>query len=118
MQDRLTWKKLTELEPRLLDLERRARNSAKGQDCYCYERAWFGDSTWGSGFKAEMVKLIGWKRQRDDAAPVIEQLHTPEAYQIAYDTLLRVLPSCHKCSMHNIDDYIEAQDTGDLDGWC
>lgn len=67
----LTWDMLVAKEPRLIAIERTAARNAQDWP------AW-------SAIKKSLVKLIGWDAITNDA-----QLATREAFEVAYDHLLR-----------------------------
>jgi hypothetical protein len=79
-----TWRRLVELEPRLQDLFAEAEREPPAGEVYCAAMAWYG---WG-GLKARMCDLVG------NGAEQPGLLATSPAYDVAYDTLLEVLPDC------------------------
>jgi hypothetical protein len=86
---RLSWSQLTRLEPRLCLLHAevsRVRDTRESR-WFCANREWF------SRFKAQMCRLVGWSRI--GGGPDV--LYTPEAYDLAYQTLYDLLPNCRNC---------------------
>jgi hypothetical protein len=76
---------LSEQEPRLAALERdiQAVKDTGG--------AWFcANDHWYLRFKPQLMKLVGWGAEQPE-------LRTCEAYDVAYDTLLALLPDCREC---------------------
>jgi hypothetical protein len=86
----LTWTVLTEIEPRLLDLERRIKAVKRPRSGYfCANDWWYGRG----GFKRDMLRLVGWDARSNDA-----RITTPEAYDLAYHHLYNLLPDCRGCA--------------------
>ena len=83
----LTWEKVCEAEPRLLDLLWEVRLFGRDGDAvrveHCSNWAWTGRH----GFRRRMAELVGFNA----AHP---QLRTKEAYDLAYVTLWDALPVC------------------------
>ena len=97
----ITWERLIELEPRLLDLYQRVVTANQQANSFCEDEAWWGTAE-TDGFKRELVNLIGWDRT-DIGDPVVPELHSSEAYEIAYTKLYSVLPPCLNCPHHPVD---------------
>src|SRR5262245_44621745 len=90
---RLTWEQLVRLEPQLLDLLRRARATPARGKHFCANARWYGYGQWRfAGLKPHLLRLVGW--QRPDKHPV---LSSPEAYDLAYETVYEALPNCKDC---------------------
>lgn len=88
---KLTWERLVQLEPRLLDLYNRARKS-KPTNKHCWIYVWFGDEE-HAGLKRELLQLVGWDAPLSAAA----ELTTELAYDIAYHHILDAIPGCEGC---------------------
>ncbi len=73
----LTWETLTELEPKLLDLEQEIRQEV------AYDR-----DRWYKYYKRRMRTLVGWDREKGP-----EVLQTCQAYDVAYFHLYKILDS-------------------------
>ena len=107
---------LVQLEPRLAELEARIKAHAKAnhrKDRYCANAHWLhipdfrrgrkrsivepSDSklsVWENpdwGFKRQLSALVGFDAQK-------KALRSSEAYDIAYEHLYELLPSCRHCS--------------------
>ena len=83
----LTWEKLVELEPRLLDLYhnilKRLNELDQFNDKHAHQLWSMHDGLFGQpGFKHQMQALVGWEADQD-----IELLTTEEAYEVAYRKL-------------------------------
>jgi hypothetical protein len=85
----LSWEDLTDLEPRLEQIERdvlfHASRSRSGAP-YCANRFWYGYL--GLGFKDRLCAVVGWESDRRTT------LRSSEAYDVAYDHLYALLPDC------------------------
>lgn len=84
---RVTWARLTSLEPRLLVLLDEARQPDPGGRRFCANLRWY------RLLKPALVNMIGWDAWTSQAA----ELKTREAYDLAYDTLYDALPPCRDC---------------------
>jgi hypothetical protein len=88
----MDWTDLTRLEPRLIGLrasiQRIGRQRAEAPG-YCANATWYGDMPSPWSLKERLCRLVGWERKNGPA-----QLRTPEAYDVAYDTLYAALPDC------------------------
>jgi len=84
----LTFEKLCELEPGLLELYRQACavKDDRRKRSFCANAIWYRE------FKPVLVQLVGWTARKQD--PV---LRTSEAYRLAYDTIYHALPDCRNC---------------------
>jgi hypothetical protein len=88
MPERPTFEQLAALEPRLADLLARAKEFRRSRKRIGYEavlREWYGRG-YGRGLRGEVVHLVG--SLREDGDPI---LHTPAAYDVAYDTIFNAL---------------------------
>jgi hypothetical protein len=74
----MTWKRLIELEPRLLALYNRALAIRNGRRPFDPIDVWIGSR---HGMKDEVTALVGWDRKDST------ELGTNEAYDIAYDKI-------------------------------
>jgi len=90
-ETRITWERLVQLQPRLIDLYRRAL-AADTSNENCWLDVWFGRDS-GYGLKGEMSKLVGWDAPRN--AP--SELTTDIAYEVAYNHILSAIPQCRNC---------------------
>ncbi len=83
----LTWKALVEREPELARL-RREVESVRDENgpSFCANKVWY------IRFKPRVRALTGRQARRND--PV---LRSNEAYDLAYNTLYRLLPDCRNC---------------------
>lgn len=90
----VTWKELVEAEPRLAGLLEEVKAvQDDGGPVFCANAVWYGYGPyWDRGFKERMSELVGWGRTVPPA-----WLHTPRAYDVAYDTLYAPLPNCRNC---------------------
>lgn len=90
--DTLTWGALCQLEPRLLELEKRCRSyKRKRGEPFCANAVWYGHGK-HTGIKPVLVQLVGWGAK---SAPA--PLPTEEAYDLAYEYLYALLPDCRDC---------------------
>ncbi|MFM8272694.1 MAG: GIY-YIG nuclease family protein [Gemmata sp.] len=85
--------RMATLEPRLLD-GARAAGSVELEDGrpFCAAAAWYGYS--GHGVKDHVTAFVGWLR-KDKSNP---DLCGPEAYDVVYDVLSKILPDCRGCN--------------------
>jgi hypothetical protein len=106
--ERISWKQLIALEPRLLELYREAKATRddKGKSSFCANHAWYGRRG-HEGFKHRMCELIGYSRKDD---PV---LGSKFAYDVAYHTIYNALPDCRNCICFDARGFLEA--TGRLE---
>lgn len=120
MKRNLTWEQITDLEPRLLEVAAAARFAGEGETCFCRQSAWYGMDRWRDrGFKDRVSVLVGWEREDFDRTERVATLMTSEAYNIAYEYVLHLLPECRKCSGHMTDEYLDLKDAGlDTSEWC
>jgi hypothetical protein len=92
--EKLTWRDLVRLEPRLGELEREARavrRSPRARDPhFCANDSWYGRRGW-IGFKPRLLWLVGWEARNP-------ALRTCQAYDIAYRYLYDLLPPCRECA--------------------
>lgn len=86
---------LTVLEPKLRKLADEAkayRRQSKGQAHVCANSRWYGYFEWkGRGLKGPLCKLVGW----ESSNPI---LNTEYAYDLAYDSIFKLLPFCKNCN--------------------
>ncbi len=82
---RWTWERLTEIEPKLLDLEAEIRAIKPGRG-FCANYVWYGYEHRPS-LKHRLCALVGWSS--DNA-----KLRGHEAYDLAYSYLYGLLPAC------------------------
>ena len=74
----ITWGKIIEAEPRLLELYWEARDT-KPADAFALNRIWYAPN----GFKSELINLVGFQ-----AAPgKPEFMQTWRAYDISYEKI-------------------------------
>lgn len=91
--------RLADLEPGLVALARDIGGVGGGPAAdtdFCAMAAWYGYDR--PGFKDRMVKLVGRHREGADVRPDIPSLRTSDAYDVAYETLVSLLPDCGRCS--------------------
>ena len=87
MHERLTFERLTELEPRLKDLLAEARAFHKDPNPnFCANAVWYGYA--GPGLKERLCRLVGFTAEGGGA------LRTSAAYDLAYQTIYQALPDC------------------------
>ena len=88
------FKRLAEIEPKLLMLEAKIESCAlksRGRKDFCANAVWYGYGT-NAGFKKELKTLVGFEAFNSN--PV---LNTQEAYSTAYNYLYYLLPKCGDC---------------------
>ena len=90
----ITWERLIELEPRLADLYRRAKNvrDDKRRRPFCANRVWKGRGHKLS-FRDEVTRLVGHWAETEH-----EELKTSLAYTTAYQRIYDALPPCRNCA--------------------
>lgn len=83
------WRKLVDLEPRLLELAKRALEADATREDFCANAVWHG---YGGhrGLKPPLAELVGWGAAI--YAPPL--LKTSRAYDVAYETGCQALPDC------------------------
>ncbi len=66
----MTWQELTEIEPKLLDLEAELQTiTDEGGAAFCANAVWYGfGSSQGNGFKARVLALAEYGAGFDEAA--------------------------------------------------
>ena len=76
----MTWEKMVEIEPRLLDLytEAKSKRRVKG---FCANRAWY------LGIKGRLCQLVGITARNPRLAGC-------ESYDLAYRKIYDALPNC------------------------
>ena len=97
MEEKLTWKQLILLEPRLEKLlaEINALPPVVRTRAECNLIRWYGQ-TGNPGYKYQMSGLVGWAVKVKKTP-----LSTNRAYDIAYEKLFYALPGCAKCQIHD-----------------
>lgn len=87
----VTWKMLIELEPRLIDLERRIKaiKDNKKKPSFCANWFWYSSP---NRFRNHMSDLVGWDAEGDN--PILK---SSKAYDVAYEHLYSLLPNCRNC---------------------
>jgi hypothetical protein len=86
----MTFKELTDLEPRLIDLLNEAKSiSSKENPNFCTNRIWYGYQDSESGLKYRMSRLVGNFTESDNSI-----LRSSAAYDLAYRTIYDALPDC------------------------
>jgi hypothetical protein len=92
---KMTWNELIKLEPRLLALAKEAaayKKNAQGKEYVCANDRWYGNGQWrDKGIKERLVLLVGWLAERPE-------LKTMEAYDVAYEYIYNLLPTCRNCA--------------------
>ena len=93
------WNKLIRLEPCLLALLKAAEaiRDDKTKPGFCANEIWYhGSNQDGSkrvhSLKWELCQLVGYYAQSP-----LPELRTPDAYDIAYETIYKALPDCRNC---------------------
>jgi hypothetical protein len=81
---KLTWKALIVIEPKLQELYLQAKSYRKNKGDFCANEVWYGGAP---SMKGKLCELVGWD------APYTP-LRSPEAYDLAYDTIYDALPEC------------------------
>ena len=94
---RPAWAELCALEPRLLDLARKALTTDGGKPNFCANAVWYGYNG-RRGLKPYLSLLVGWGAA--PYAPAI--LRTSAAYDVAYQTIYEALPDCRRCGCFRI----------------
>jgi hypothetical protein len=85
----LTFKRLAQLEPRLLDLVTEARSyHSDPNPNFCANAVWYGHGDPKNGLKYRLSCLVG----RGSEIGGLQA--TSRAYDLAYDTIYRALPDC------------------------
>jgi hypothetical protein len=85
----LTFEELCEMEPRLQLLLAAAEAHHKNREpVFCANAVWYGYPGFRPGIKDRLCKLAGWLAERAG------DLNSPEAYDLAYQTLYSALPDC------------------------
>lgn len=84
---KLTFKQLTEIEPRLQNLFDEASKYRPNRARFCANDVWF------TIFKPKVIRLVGFYATKQD-----EVLGTSEAFDVACKTIYDALPSCGECS--------------------
>ena len=80
----MTWGELIEIEPRVEALRKEAAAADGSAPDFCANDLWF------CRFKPRVTKLAGWDAEKPE-------LRTPEAYDLAYQTVYNQLPACRRC---------------------
>jgi hypothetical protein len=91
-----SWQELVAIEPRLELLLKRAKQHKddRRRRYFCANEVWYGYGPYyGLGLKGVLVRLVGF-----NAGQRHPRLITPEAYDVAYDTVYDALPYCRNCS--------------------
>jgi hypothetical protein len=79
--------RLVEIEPRLGDLLRVARNGRGKRDArFCANELWCKPG----GLKNRMHELVGWTAEK-------KELQTSRAYEVAYRVVYGAIPACDGC---------------------
>ena len=99
---RLTFARLSEMEPLLLALERAvdARTAAnRRRRNWCANAAWYGYGAFADApsFRRHLPHVVGWHRAPAPAHPHDAVLRSEEAYCVAYAHLYERLPDCRTC---------------------
>lgn len=88
----LSWKRIVEIEPRLVAAEELIEALAdKGGKSFCANRHWYGYFDPEFSFKERVNRYTGWFAERPE-------LRSEAAYDIAYEHLYDLLPDCRNCS--------------------
>ena len=82
MNIKITWEKIIELEPRLLELYNEALHERRTRKRFCVNMAWH------SKYKPKLVMLCGYVLVVKGDTSI---LATSKAYDIAYSKILNVL---------------------------
>ena len=85
--ENLTFDEICRIEPELRTLARLARGEhkrARGSEFYCANAVWYQD------LKPVLVRLVGWHARS-------RELRSSAIYDLACDTIYRLLPNCRKC---------------------
>lgn len=80
---------LARLSPELLSVARDAGDVEYGET-FCAAAVWYGYD--GPGLKEAMSRYVGMLRKSGPA-----ELRTGQAYSVAYDVLMGLLPDCRNC---------------------
>lgn len=103
----MTWDEMIRIEPQLAELLNDARAVRSTGDDFCANDVWYG---YGpvveaglAGLKARLCSLVGFGRDGDG------YLGTPEAYDLAYQTIYNALPNCgSRCGCMRVGEDIPA----------
>ena len=103
--ERITWKRLCKLEPRLLDLYERASGIRDdlSKPSFCANNVWYGRRGW-PGLKPQLWELVGFGARRWGADP---QLWSSLAYDIAYRKVYDALPDCRNCACWGFQELVD-----------
>lgn len=90
--EKLTWKKLVELQPPLEGLLNAAKaiKDDKSKSYFCANEIWYE-----MGFKEVLRNLVG--NEITTRIYGMEIIYTSEAYDLAYDKIYNTLPNCRNC---------------------
>lgn len=102
MSKKLTWGKLTKLEPELIMLETMIKREAPTRDDEG-ERYFCANNVWYEKYKPILLRLIG-KYREDKLKYNDPYLKTSNAYDTAYTHLYNLLPDCCNCSCISTED--------------
>jgi hypothetical protein len=101
MNETMTWEQLAAISPGLRGLFNEAkslRSVAARNPRFCANEIWFGKHQRGHGMKGRLCMLVGFES-------LDPRLKSPEAYDIAYQTIYRALPDCRACGCGDLIDY-------------
>lgn len=82
----LTFNRLVQLDPRLLELVQEAACVNNDADDFC------ANEIWSERFKPHLMRMVGWLA--DGTHP---DLNSQVAYDIAYGVVYQALPDCKNC---------------------
>lgn len=103
MEQMLNFDRLCELEPRLRDLELRAKASPLlDNPRFCANEFWMNHKRDGIGQQLKL--LVGW-----DSENRLPELRTTEAYDVAVYHLYELLPACRNCDCLRMPDGVEQE---------
>lgn len=102
----MTWDELVLQEPKLQILYDKLKliKDTGEQKSFCANSIWFGypnSDYFRVGFKKRMSFLVGW-----GAPTKNDLLKSSEAYDVAYETLYKLLPGCRNCAEPSAEDFI------------
>lgn len=90
----IKFRELCKLEPKLEKLYNKAKAVNRQKPMPCANEVWYGYGAMprDGGLRRQVYKLVGWSREDDPKCD--SRLKTREAYDVAYETIYKVLPDC------------------------
>jgi hypothetical protein len=85
---KLTFENMAAVYPELQNMREEARRVDGSDPHFCANAVWYSD------FKPRVLRLVGFEAPRN--AP--DWMTTPDAYDVAYQTIYNELPYCRDCA--------------------